>query len=151
MAHNFWPPLIIFIAFLCINFFQISNFVKKFLNFLGFFLYFSLKSSFLDLSISRFSRLFSSWEIPCHKIPRFLVSHEKMRCVLQSLRHFTSLINNKWSWCCCYKKPANELADWFWQPNKFQNKVFQKISSLYKYNYILMYLSTKYTFYILTL
>ena len=26
--------------------------------------------------------------------------------ILQSLRHFTSLINNKWIWCCYYKSQS---------------------------------------------
>ena len=36
---------------------------------------------FLPILISRFSCLFFLWEISCHKIPWFLVSHEKLRSV----------------------------------------------------------------------
>ena len=37
---------------------------------------------FLPILISRFSCLFFLWEISCHEIPWFLVSHEKLRSVL---------------------------------------------------------------------
>ena len=48
--------------------FQMSNYAVFFSIFLP------KKRSFLDLTIPRFSRLFSSWGISRHLIPRFLVS-----------------------------------------------------------------------------
>ena len=47
------------------------------------------KTLILEWSISRFFLvLFSSWEISHHKIPRFLVSHEKMTCLIRIQYYF---------------------------------------------------------------
>ena len=74
------------IAFLGDNLVRILGFQTKF-SFTK--ANFSQKSFILDWSIPRFSRLFSSWEISRHEIPRFLVSHEEIESVLTCCR-----------WCC---------------------------------------------------
>ena len=56
---TFLTPQTIFIAFLCLNFFQISNFAIFFFDFYSFFLHFSLKSSFFrPVNFSFFSSYF---------------------------------------------------------------------------------------------
>ena len=48
-----------------------------------FYFNFSQKSLILDLTISRFSRLIFPWEISRQQISRFLVSREKMQCLIK--------------------------------------------------------------------